>query len=98
VIRRDYASARQPGPVARPEARQQSWPRLAWGLVPGLALGALAGWLLLGRHAPGAAAAGPVPAVAAATPQARVALPPKQPSTYTFYTTLTRDKVGEQKQ
>jgi hypothetical protein len=101
VIRRDYASGKRPGPVARPapEPRQQPWRRLARGLVPGLAIGALAAWLLLRHHAPAPVAASAVataPAVAAPAAPVKVALPPRQPSTYTFYHELTRDKASQQ--
>lgn len=97
MIRRDYASQRQAGPVAgaRPPAPQRKRPPLILlGLVPGLALSALVGWLLLRHH--GAAAAQPQPpAVAAAAPQKSVALPPRQHSKYDFYHLLTSAKAAD---
>jgi hypothetical protein len=106
VIRRDYAKGRRPAPLARPapEPPQRPWSRLARGLVPGLLLGAFVAWLLLRHHTPAQAAnqaatgtaAASAPAVAGAAAPVKVALPPRQPSTYSFYGLLTRDKAGQQ--
>lgn len=101
MIRRDYASGRRPGTVARPAPEPPPGRRLARGLLPGLAIGALAAWLLLRHHAPAPAAAdtvatAPMPAGAAPAAPVKVALPPRQPSKYTFYGALTRDKASQQ--
>ncbi len=94
MIRRDYASARLPGPVKRraPGAPRRSALH-ACGLALGFAASVFAGWLLLGLHTRTAAQPHAQAVGAAATPEKAVTPPPRQRSQYDFYRLLTSAKA-----